>query len=116
MQTGPEQRLPCRIVTVLALYLIVGGVISFGGWVFNIPRLSDWAANGTAIQPNSTIAAVLAGVALIFAGFLRSRLSLITGGFVGLIGLATVFQFVTGIDLRIDTLFLFGREWGSVGF
>ena len=54
---------------LLGLYALVGGVLSFTGWVFNLPRLTDWYNNGISIQPNTCIAVMAAGSGLIFLNF-----------------------------------------------
>ena len=108
--------MPARTITILAVYLTLSGIISLAGWAFDVPLLSDWAANGTAIQPNSAIATFFSGLAFLLIVFERRALSLFAGAVTGIIGLSAVFQFITGFDLRIDTLFLFGREWGQAGF
>ena len=99
----------------LGLYALVGGTISLLGWVWDRPWLADWDGDGIAIQPNATVAAIAAGLALLLinAGFHK------TAGLLGLlvafIGATTVAQMATGIDLGIDTVLMFGRSWGRVG-
>jgi signal transduction histidine kinase/ActR/RegA family two-component response regulator len=100
---------------LLGLYALVGGVLSFTGWVFNLPRLTDWYNNGISIQPNTCIAVMAAGAGLIFLTFGYQRVAACLGVVVALIGGTVVFQYLTGINLGIDALLLFDRTWGRLG-
>ena len=100
---------------LLGLYALVGGALSFTGWVFNLPRLSDWYNNGISIQPNTCIAVMAAGAGLISLTFGYRRVAACLGVLVGLIGGTVIFQYLTGIDLGIDTLLMFDRTWGRLG-
>ena len=100
----------------LALYAVAGGVTSFLGWMLDVPRLTDWEGTGISIQPNTTIAATSAGVALLLLlAQGRSRAAAVAAGLVAIIGIATWFQYLSGVSLGIDTLFMFDRTWGRVG-
>src|SRR4030095_11351698 len=46
-------------------------------------------------------------------GFRRAAIAL--GAVVAFIGASVLFQHATGVDLRIDRLFLFDRTWGGKG-
>src|SRR5688500_5638699 len=81
---------------LLGLYALVGGVLSFTGWVFNLPRLTDWYNNGISIQPNTCIAVMAAGAGLIFLTFGYRRVAACLGVVVALIGGTVVFQYLTG--------------------
>lgn len=104
-----------RIVLVAGVYTAVAGLVSFVGWLTDIPRLTDWDNNGISIQPNTTIAAMAAGAALILLAFDRKRASRALGAMAGLIGATALLQYLTGLNLGIDTPLLFGRTWGSRG-
>lgn len=100
---------------LLGLYALVGGVLSFTGWVFDLPRLTDWYNNGISIQPNTCIAVIAAGAGLIFLTFGYRRVAACLGVVVALIGGTVVFQYLTGVNLGIDVLLMFDRTWGRVG-
>ena len=97
------------------MYVLAGGLISFIAWIVNKPALADWAGVGIAIQPNSAVASMLAGSALLLlvAGRLRAVATL--GCIVLAIGAATLFEHATGWDLGIDTPLMFQRTWGQTG-
>ena len=99
----------------LGLYALIGGVVSFMGWVFDLQRLTDWYNNGISIQPNTCIAVMAAGSALIALAFDYRRLATALGILVALIGGSVLFQYLSGINLGIDSLLMFERTWGRVG-
>ena len=117
MAARPEASAPWAQLAsaILGLYALVGGVISFAGWLADRPRLADWDNNGISIQPNATVATMLAGIALILLALGARRVAAVCGVIVAAIGGSVLFQSFTGTDLHIDTLLLFGREWGQVG-
>lgn len=105
-----------RSIDVIAgTYLLIGGVTSFLGWAFDIRRFTDWDNNGISIQPNATICASLTGLALLLLASNRRRGAAAFGLIVLLIGGATGLEWITGFNLGIDSLFMFGREWGRMG-
>ncbi len=103
-----------RIAALLGAYAVVGGVVSFLGWMLDVEPMADWFGIGIAIQPNTAIAAAFAGIALIFASAGWPRAVVASALVVGFIGFATTVEHVTGIDLPIDEIFTFNREWGSM--
>lgn len=99
----------------LAGYALLGGFVSSLGWVLDVPRLTDWIGNGISIQPNTALAASLAGASLILALWGARRAAAVLGGVVGLVGASVLFEHLTGINLGVDTLLMFGRSWGTAG-
>ncbi len=100
----------------LSLFVLFGGLISFLGWRTDLPVLTDWVGNGISIQPNATVAVTLTGLALLLARWGYPRIVATLGILVGLIGVTTLLQFITGLNLeRLNTLLMFGRTWGRVG-
>src|SRR5690349_15219978 len=74
------------IFTGLALYPLAGGLISFLGWVADIPRLSGWDNQGIAIQPNASVAAMCSGAALLMLGWGQHRVAAVLGLLVAFVG------------------------------
>ncbi|MBC7833871.1 MAG: PAS domain S-box protein [Phycisphaerales bacterium] len=103
------------VVVVLGAFAIVGGAMSFAGWAFDFPRLTDWEGNGISIQPNTTLAVMAAGAALLFLVKQHRATTFWLGVFVALVGSTAAFQYASGINLGIDTPLLFGRTWGGRG-
>jgi PAS domain S-box-containing protein len=99
----------------LGAYALVAGLVSFAGWALDRPALTDWDGSGISIQPNPTLAAMAAGLALLALSFERPKLALALGIFVLILGAGTLLEHAAGVDLGIDRLLLFGREWGGVG-
>ncbi|MBY0307311.1 MAG: hypothetical protein K2Q09_01075, partial [Phycisphaerales bacterium] len=60
---SPPSRLR-SVVVACGLYALLGGAISFAGYVFDVQRLTDWDGNGISIQPNAAVCAALSGLAL----------------------------------------------------
>src|SRR5262245_43560526 len=99
----------------LGIYGLAGGLISFAGWAADIPRLTDWNGGGISIQPNATIAAMCGGAAILLLTFSHRRLAAACGAVMATIGGTVAYEYASGADLHIDTLLMFGREWGRGG-
>ena len=112
-EMGPVHRSSSTAQLVLAIYAFVGGLLSFTGYVADVPRLADWLNSGITIQPNASIAVMVAGLAimLLWGGYVR--VAMVFGALVAAIGSSVIFQYASGIDLGIDSLFLFGRTWAN---
>src|SRR5947207_6251568 len=104
-----------KLVLLLGIYALLGGVTSFTGWAADIPRLTDWDNTGISIQPNATVAVTTAGAALLLLSFGFRRIASALGALVAFIGGSVLFEYLSGIQLRIDDLLMFGRTWGRVG-
>ncbi len=116
--SGPSEPTPRRVYIAsiaLAYYALLGGLLSFAGWVADLPRLTDWIGDGISIQPNTTIAAMLSGCALLLLTSGHRFIAAFSGVTVAAIGGSVLYQYLSGTDLQIDTLLLFGREWGRTG-
>jgi signal transduction histidine kinase/CheY-like chemotaxis protein len=96
-------------------YMLLGGFVSFLGWVLDAPAHTDWDADGIAIQPNATLAAVTAGAALVLHAAGRLRPAAVLGAVVLAIGSLTLFEWLSRVNLGIDTPLMFDRTWGRVG-
>jgi PAS domain S-box-containing protein len=106
---------PVPFVRVCAAYLIAGGLSSLCGWVFNVPRLTDWYGNGISIQPNATLCAIGSGLSLWLTVSGRARGAVLCAAVVLTIAGLTVLEWLSGVSLGIDKLLLFDREFGRVG-
>jgi PAS domain S-box-containing protein len=98
----------------MGVYAALGGLVTLAGWAFNIQRFADWEGSGISMMPNTAVAAVAAGTALVLLAFGRRWGSAALGVFAGLIGATALFEHFTGIDLGIDRLLIY-REWGQRG-
>jgi signal transduction histidine kinase len=114
-EVSPVRRSSSITQPILAIYALVGGAISFIAYTADVPRLADWLNSGISIQPNAAIAVMSAAVAVLLMWSGYARAAAVVGAFVAAIGITVLFQFASGIDLSIDGLFLFGREWGLTG-
>lgn len=98
--------------TSLASYAVIGGALSLAGWAVDIPRLTDWFNTGVSIQPNTALATTLAGIALLLLDRGRRAPAALMGALVAAIGASVVVEYAINIDLGVDEILLFGREWG----
>ena len=96
----------------LASYAILGGLLSLAGWAFDRPQFTDWLGSGISQMPNNALHVSIAGLALLLLQAGKSRAAAVLGGLVGMIGAATFFEHLSGVDLGIDRL-LISREWGQ---
>ena len=112
-EVGSVHRSTSLAQPILAVYALVGGMLSFVAYVADVPRLADWLNSGISIQPNASIAVITAAIAvlLLWAGLFGA--ARIAGLVVFTIGATVLFQYASGINLGIDQLFLFGRPWGQ---
>ena len=101
-----------RSASPLGWYAFAAGLLSFMGWVLDVRRLTAWGG-GISMQPNTALAAAAAGAGLVLLSRGRRRFAATLGLLAGLIGLATLFEHVSGIDLGIDALLTFGRPWAA---
>lgn len=102
-----------RMSALLALYALVAGLISFGGWVLDVPRLTDWFKDGVSTQPNTTVLIMLSAIAVLLLQFGQMRFVPVLGAFVAVFGGLNLLQYITGTDFGYNRLLLFGREWGQ---
>ena len=103
------------VVAALGLYAVLGGLTSFIGWAADIPRLTDWINSGISIQPNTCVAVMAAGAAVILLAWGHRRAAAVLGLLVALIGSSVLFEYFSGVDLGIDRVLMFGRTWGNGG-
>jgi PAS domain S-box-containing protein len=99
----------------LAAYAFVGGLTSFFGWAVGLRMLTDWPGNGISVQPNATIAAMCASAGLVLAQLGWGWSARLLGFLTAAIGVSALFEYLSGIDLGIDTLLMFDRTWGEGG-
>jgi hypothetical protein len=89
--------IPRYVTLVAGAYALLGGLISFAGWWFDIARLADWPGSGIVMKANTALAVSAAGAALlIVAGYPAAR-RLIRGLaiFVAAVGGLTLFEHIT---------------------
>ena len=112
-QVPPSGSAPRTWSTVLGVYALFGGLVSFLGWAADVRRFTDWFDIGISIQPNTAAAAVCSGTALLLfvAGYRWASAAL--GAVVAFIGIATLVQYIADVDFgRFNSFLMFGREWG----
>ena len=108
----PTSRQSLRFAMWAGGYAIAAGLLSFLGWALGVHRLTSWGG-GISMQPNTAVAATAAGAALVLLTRGRRPFATAFALLAGLIGLATLFEHMSGVDLGIDALLTFGRPWAG---
>jgi PAS domain S-box-containing protein len=104
------------VVTILGWYTVLGGSLSLLGYITDIPSLTDWVGTGISIQPNASVAVLAVGAAFLSILHARVKLATLFAASVTAIGVTTLFQYVTGVNLdTFNTLLLFDRSWARGG-
>ena len=101
-----DRRVSRTVSTTAGAYAAVGGLLTFIGWLFDVPALTDWVGDGIRMQPNAAFCAALSGVTLLLVVHAphAKRWIRALGGVVSAIGALTLFQHVTGVNIGIDTV------------
>ncbi len=118
MDSGVTARHPFGRISathVLALYALIGGLLSLAGWILDVPWLTDWPGSGISIQPNATFCVVLSGLALLQLAAGRRWAGALLGAGVAVVGGLTLLEWVLGTSFGIDGLLPFDRPWGQRG-
>ncbi|TWT30183.1 Autoinducer 2 sensor kinase/phosphatase LuxQ [Posidoniimonas corsicana] len=112
------------VVCAAGGYALAGGAVTVVGWVFDVPKLTNWWGDGNgdgvndgiSMLMNTAVASMACGLALILLTQYRQRWARIIGQGAAwlsiLIGGLTLLEHVTGANLGIDTL-LANRDWGQ---
>lgn len=101
---------------LLASYTLIGGLMTIGGWIWNIQWLTDWNDDGISMFINTAVCAAACGLAVLLlhlnwrAIICKFAVSMI-GIAVAAVGAMTMYQHLTGVNLGIDTYLIY-RPWG----
>jgi PAS domain S-box-containing protein len=115
MLPPPPPRWPGQVARALGLYALLGGIVSFLAWPLDMQRLADWDGDGLTIQPNAALCAILGGLAVLAYRAGRRGSGVTASVVLTAIGGVTLFEWLSGVATVLDSLFLFGREWGRLG-
>jgi signal transduction histidine kinase/DNA-binding response OmpR family regulator len=94
----------CSCVAGAATLLL--GVVVIVGWYTGNRTLIQVMPTFVPMQYNTALGFVLCGLSLTFAVAGRTRLCMVVGGLAALVGTATLVQYVFGVDLGIDEIFM----------
>jgi signal transduction histidine kinase/CheY-like chemotaxis protein len=97
-----------------ALIAVLGGIVTFCGWAFEVRHLTDWFGAGVTMKANAALATTAIGLALLCVLLRPAHLHMmrVCAMFAGLLGGLTLIEHLTGWDLRLDTL-LFAEPAGE---
>lgn len=103
------------VANLLALYAFAGAIVTLFGWKLDVQVLTAWDGSGVSMQPNAAIGCGVAALSIFLLSYKYWRLAAVCAAFVLLLGLANLLQIAADLNLGIDTLFMFEREWGRGG-
>lgn len=111
--TGNEEGNKHVITTALTWTLLIpGGVVFFAGlsvmagWYLKLPELIRLSPAFPAMAFNAALLLAVSGVGMLAYGCRHSRLAMVCGGTIAIVGFLTLIQHFLGIDLRIDQFFV----------
>lgn len=90
---------------VAGLLMLLGGLVIVG-WYLKNPTLLQIHPSFVPMLYNAALGFLLCGGGLLAWEFGRFRVVAITGGIVSAIGLLTLAEYITGVDLGIDELLM----------
>lgn len=98
-----------RLSRVGGVLLCAGGIVVLFGWWQNITALQSIVPGMATMKPNTAVSFVLAGAALYLlvdeaAGVRQRVVAGLLGGLVMVLGLAVLYEQLSGLNLHIDTL------------
>ncbi len=104
------------ISAALGAYALVGGAITLLAWILDVPSLASWGFrdDGIVMQPNTALAALCTGCALVSLAIGARRAAQSLALAVALIGALTLVEHVARVDLGVDRILLFDRAWGDL--
>ena len=91
-----------RGASASAILSIALGITVLAGWYWQPAKLLPTLDGSAAMQPNSAIAFVLCGIALLSTRRAARAGALLAGSGAGLLGLWTLFEYAFGFDLRMN--------------
>jgi signal transduction histidine kinase/DNA-binding response OmpR family regulator/sensor domain CHASE-containing protein len=94
-----------RLIALCGGLVILLGLVVIGGWYLQIPVLLQIRADYATMQYLTASGFVLCGVALISAMVWgRSKIGVLCGGCVGLVGLVLCLEYLLGVKLGVDAI------------
>ena len=95
-----------------SVVILIGGVV-FAGWIFNVPSLKSILPDTPQMVPNTALAFILTGVSLRMlvdiepSSWIRKwRIPQLGAIVVGLMGILTLTEYVSGLNLGMDSILL----------
>lgn len=106
-KVGTALNRPSSIVALVAgsLSLLLGSVVLLG-WYSHNTLLIQVLPTFVPMQYNTALGFFLSGLSVAALFFNKRRVAMVSGGIVGLIGLLTLIEYMGGVNLGIDELFM----------
>jgi PAS domain S-box-containing protein len=95
-------------------FAVLAGCITLIGWIFDVPRLTDWTNEGISMFPNAALCGVLIGGSILLRSLSHTQLFLarMLASVAAAIAALVLSQHITGVNIGVDTL-LIQRPWGQ---
>ena len=103
---NPEPRTPRLIQVAGGTLLAALGLFVMIAWAIHFEAATRLGPDFPPMRFNTALGFLLFGIALLTLARGRASLSRTTAGLLALLGLATLIEYGTGLDLRIDELFI----------
>src|SRR5437868_2257673 len=95
-----------KLSLLLSFLVFATGAVVLAGWLLHMPILTSWGEGFVMMKVNTAIGFILASISMALLQREQIGLPYILGkifaGLVALIGLVTLSQYFSGIDLGID--------------
>ncbi|PCI80779.1 MAG: hypothetical protein COB20_02680 [SAR86 cluster bacterium] len=95
-----------RFVFIGALFPAILGIVVLGGWHTQTEFLIQVLPSFVPMQYNTALGFLLAGIGFLALNVGRSSIAKVCAGLVGIIGGLTLIEYLSGVDLGIDQLFM----------
>ena len=95
-----------QVIQLLALIVVFIGITVLFGWATQSSKLIQVLPSFVPMQFNTALGFFLAGISLFISIRGDKKIASILGVFVASIGLLTIIQYVWGVDIGIDQLFM----------
>jgi len=102
----PANRPVAHISAILSYLTTLLGTLVLYGWYSQNESLIQIHSSFVPMQYNTALGFLLCGLTLLFVRYEQFKYTKITSLLVALIGLATLFQYLSGISIGIDQLFM----------
>jgi len=97
------------VARVSCVAAVAGGITVVGGWALNQPRLASLFPGAVAMKPNAAIGVIALGCSILLLslpGARAARAGRLLSGMAIILGVLTLFEYATTVDLHIDQLLL----------
>jgi hypothetical protein len=94
---------PLRVAVAGAGFAVLAGCITLIGWIFDVPRLTDWTNEGISMFPNAALCGVLIGGSILLRSLSHTQLFLarMLASVAAAIAALVLSQHITGVNIGL---------------